>query len=142
MTVPIQRVPIRRYLYLGTERSEFEFIFENVGYLYSSTWCTPVSKCGQASVSRRRSCSYYYYIRQYHIVRSKLHKTVYNFLKSNREPKQDIPELLLVRDPPRSRSTDYRPTGVPNRLQELYINRKIQFTRTANCVRAARDLNL
>ena len=43
----------------------------------------------------------------------KLHKTVYNFLKSNRETNPDIPELLIVRDPPGSRSTNlpsYRST--------------------------------
>ena len=46
----------------------------------------------------------------------KLHKTVYNFLKSNPEPNPDIPELLIVRDPP-GRVPIYRPTGVPNRLR-------------------------
>ena len=103
---------------------------------------TPGGKFSIIEFGLEKAVRYYYYLLQYHIVRSKLHKTMYNFLKANREPNRDIPELLLVRDPPGSRSTEYRPTGVPNRLQELYINRKIQFTRTANCVRAARDLNL
>ena len=83
---------------------------------------TPGGKFSIIEFGLEKAVRYYYYLLQYHIVRSKLHKTVYNFLKSNREPNQDISELLVVRDPPGSRSTDCTGPRVPNSLQELYIN--------------------